>query len=166
MTSRIFWVKASPPWRLAVMARPRGNDYLPDDIAAVRDGGVDVVVSMLEPHEAKRHGLAEEKRHCLDAGLEFVSVPTEDHNVPGSIDATHEVIAHLAARLAAGKAVAAHCFAGLGRSPLMIGLLLIHRGHAAKEAFDLVSAARGWQVPEMTEQFAWAERYAAWLARR
>lgn len=166
MSHRIYWVKTLPPGRLAVMARPRGNDWLAGDVATVRQSGVDVVVSMLEPHEAGRLGLAEEGRHCLAAGMEFVSLPIEDHNVPASIEAAHEVVAHVSNRLAAGKAVAAHCFAGLGRSPLMIGLLLIHRGHAVQEAFDLISEARGWEVPEMAEQLAWAEGYAAWLARR
>lgn len=166
MSHRIFWVKAPPPGRLGVMARPRGNDFLAGDMAAVRQSGVDIVVSMLEAHEAKRLGLAEEERHCLDAGMEFVSLPVEDHNVPSSMTDTHAAIAALADRLAAGKAVAAHCFAGLGRSPLMIGLLLIHRGNAVRETFEMISTARGWEVPEMTEQLAWAESYAAWLARR
>ncbi len=46
------WVQAIEPARLALSARPRGGDELPDEILSWRAAGIDKVVSFLEPREA------------------------------------------------------------------------------------------------------------------
>ena len=33
MTSDLYWVESPTPGRLAVFARPRGGDWLPDEVA-------------------------------------------------------------------------------------------------------------------------------------
>ena len=52
MTPDLFWIVG--PWRgrLAIAARPRGGDWLEDEITGWRLAGIDIVVSLLESHEA------------------------------------------------------------------------------------------------------------------
>lgn len=52
------------PWSgsLAIAARPRGGDWLDDELRGWRDSGVDVMVSLLEPDETIQLDLGK-KRH-------------------------------------------------------------------------------------------------------
>src|SRR5207237_6272615 len=105
MMSDLYWVPTPAPGRLAVMARPRGGDWLADEVAGWKRAGVDVVVSMLTPDEAAEFDLAGEARACRDRGIRFEALPTPDRGVPAS-SAAAELAARLAADLAAGKAIA------------------------------------------------------------
>lgn len=60
MNPRLYWIPG--PWkgRPAITSRPRGNDWLGDEVQGWRAQGVDVVVSLLEPHEVTDLGLEQE----------------------------------------------------------------------------------------------------------
>ncbi len=45
-----YWINANG-LRLAIVPRPRGWDWLADDIAALRSAGIDVLLSALTPAE-------------------------------------------------------------------------------------------------------------------
>ena len=154
--ARVFWVEASIPGRIAVVARPRSMLHFVE----LKRLGVDVLVSMLEPDEAKEVGLDREAEHCARAGIEYLSVPITDHGVPGSFESIDAAVADITIHLARGRGVGAHCYAGLGRSPLMVASILIHHGLSHRKAIDLVSAARGLPVPEMDSQHVWLFNYA------
>jgi hypothetical protein len=51
MRTELYWIER--PWRgrLAIMPRPRGGDWLDDEIQSWRRSGVDVVVSLLTREE-------------------------------------------------------------------------------------------------------------------
>ena len=55
-----YWIK-NEGFRLAIIPRPRGQDWLADDIGALRNAGVDIVVSALTPAETEEWGLRERK---------------------------------------------------------------------------------------------------------
>jgi hypothetical protein len=57
MAARVFWIDGAWQGRLAIVPRPRGGDWLEDEIADWRDAGIDVVVSFLEPHEVAEFAL-------------------------------------------------------------------------------------------------------------
>lgn len=154
---RIYWVRMLQPGRLAVVARPRGAAH----VAALKAAGVDVLVSLLEPAEAAHAGLGDEVGLCARAGVAFLSLPVVDHGVPGTFEMVEEAIVAISDHLRAGRGVGAHCYAGLGRSPLFVASVLIHHGHDDAAAIDLVSTARGCPVPEMAEQHRWLEMFAA-----
>ena len=78
-----FWIKTEGV-RLAITPRPRGRDWLDDDIRFLQRAGVDVVVSALTPAEVEELGLLEEGHCCQSNGLEFLSFPIEDRSVPPS----------------------------------------------------------------------------------
>ncbi|HET9223129.1 MAG TPA: hypothetical protein VFO07_11520, partial [Roseiflexaceae bacterium] len=51
MPSTLFWIATPAPGRLATMARPRGGDWLAGELVAVRELGVDKLVSLLTIEE-------------------------------------------------------------------------------------------------------------------
>src|SRR5215472_3508891 len=58
MKPDLFWIPG--PWRgrLAVATRPRGGDWLEDELRSWREAGVDLSVSLLEPDEAAQLDLS------------------------------------------------------------------------------------------------------------
>ena len=153
----IFWVEAPAAGRLAVVSRPR----VLASFTELKASGIDVLVSLLEDEEAADVGLGDEAAHCRVAGIEPVSVPIADHGVPASLTAIDVPVAAIVRYLEAGRGVGAHCYAGLGRSPLLVAATLIRLGHTVGDAIEQVSRARGCPVPEMDSQHAWLEAFAA-----
>ena len=51
MNPDLFWIPG--PWRgrLAMATRPRGGDWLDDEVSGWRRAGLDVIVSLLEKDE-------------------------------------------------------------------------------------------------------------------
>lgn len=151
-TLRVYWIKAPSvaPGRLAVMPRP-----LPHQFDELKRQGIDVVVSMMEQGEAAELGLGDEAGLCAAAGIEFLNLPIIDHGIPSAVTPVTRLSRQIATHLEGGRGVAVHCFAGLGRSPLMCAAVLIDGGMGALEACDLISDTRGIGVPEMAEQSDW-----------
>ena len=65
-----------------MMARPRGNDWLDDDIKKLSFSNTDIVVSLLEKSEEQELGIQKEKEHCIKYGMEFISYPIIDRSLP------------------------------------------------------------------------------------
>ena len=137
------------------MARPFGGERLGEELDRIRAEGVDVVVSLLEPLEEVVLELRGEGAACAAAGVELLRFPVRDHDVPQSPDAVIEIGRQISARLDAKKAVAIHCYAGIGRSSLLAAAVLILRGMRAEDAFAKISHARGVLVPDTIEQRNW-----------
>lgn len=156
-----FWVDAGPQVRLAIVPRPRGNDWLEDELSQIREAGVDVLVSMLQPEEAAELGLSAEAELCAAGGLQFRSFPIPDRETPSSTAAFAEFVADLQAEIHAGRSVAVHCRASIGRSSLLLAALLTGEGLTPGEAFRRLSKARGLQVPDTPDQIRWIESFAA-----
>ncbi len=160
------------PWRgqMAIVPRPRGGDWLEDDVRVWKDDGFDLVVSLLTTGEMKDLGLADEADSIRTQGLQFDQLQIPDLGVPPSMASALEFLEKLRSELAAGKNVAVHCRQGIGRSGLVAASLLSLSGIDPETAFQQVSAARGLPVPETPEQKNWvmrlAEEFAAPTAGR
>jgi protein-tyrosine phosphatase len=150
------------PWpgHLLISARPRGGDWLEDDVRWWRDSGIDVVVSLLTPEESIELEVEGEEKRSDEAGIVFVSFPIADREVPRSQAKALEVIDSLEAALAKRKKVAVHCRQGIGRSGLMAACLLVRAGVEPSAAFERVSAIRGCAVPETAQQREWVLQFA------
>ncbi len=160
MVSDVFWIDGVWRGRLALLPRPRGGDWLADEVQAWRRAGIDVVVSLLTDDEVTDLGLTHEAETCGAKGIEYRAFPVPDRGVPSSYAAPQSLARSLESKLAAGKNVGIHCRAGIGRSPLLAASLLVLAGLDPGAALERVSAARGVPVPETAEQREWLTHFA------
>jgi protein-tyrosine phosphatase len=166
MFTELFRIEGPWPGQLAISARPRGGDWLQQEILAWKRAGIDVIVSLLEPWEAADLNLANEASDSEANGIQFLSFPIVDRNIPTSSADVHGFLAKIDTELSQGKNVAVHCRQGIGRAGLIAAALLIERGLHPEEAIRRVSASRRVPIPETDEQRVWLESYAATSAHR
>jgi protein-tyrosine phosphatase len=164
MWTRLYWAEGPWPGKLALAARPRGGDWLADEIAAWRGAGVDTILSLLTAEEEQELDLTNEAREVKKNGMRFISLPIPDRQVPRSESEVTATIEKLDADLSSGKNVVIHCRQGIGRSGLLAACLLITKGLSSGAAVESASAARGLAIPETPEQRRWIDHYAASLA--
>ena len=79
----LYWIKAQE-LRLAIVARPRGGDWLLDDLKSLKQAGIEVLVSLLTGAESHELGLLEEAQCCKEVGIVFLTFPIEDRAAPSS----------------------------------------------------------------------------------
>ena len=155
MIARPYWITS----QLAIVPRPRGDDWLDDEMLALREAGIDVVVSMLEKDEARNLGLEREAASAQQKGLLFINFAITDRGVPLDTLAFIEFLKGLENLLARGKRVGVHCRASIGRSSVTSGSLLIRSGIPSEKAWTQISTARDCEVPDTTEQRDWVESH-------
>lgn len=158
---RVYWVDAELNGRLAIIGRPAGDHRLGREIKALRAAGVDIVVSLLTFEENVGCGLLDEDELCESEGIRFVSLPVRDHGLPESSEPVQAVVNDLREELRRGKSIGIHCFAGIGRSSLLLASILAAEGMTVAQAFTRISRARGFHTPDTAEQFHWVESFAA-----
>jgi protein-tyrosine phosphatase len=145
------------------MPRPRGGDWLEDEIQSWRQAGVAAVLSLLTREEIDELSLSHEEGLARANGLQYLSFPVPDRDVPSSKEAFYNLIVKLAEQLAEGRNVAVHCRQGIGRAGLVAACLLILSGMDPEAAIRQVSAARACPVPETPEQQQWTMGFAKWM---
>jgi protein-tyrosine phosphatase len=152
--SRLHWIPISVTGRLAIMARPRADEWLEIEIDAWKSAGVDRVISLLEPDEVSELCLQAEARLCRERGVGFLSFPIPDRGLPDRMD-TRMMVDSVAHDLTVGRSVAIHCRAGIGRSSLIAACVQVCLGVEALQALSLIREARGVSVPDTEEQREW-----------
>jgi len=157
--SEIFWIEGEPEARLAIVMRPAGDDWLEDELRGLRRGGIDTLVSMLEPWEAEALGLAREGPLAKEAGMQFLSFPIPDRHTPPETRAFRQFAGELARRLRAGERIGVHCRGSIGRCTLAAASALVHLGWKPKDALAAISSARRFPVPDTDEQKEWILDY-------
>lgn len=160
MKPNFYWIEG--PWkgRLAIFARPRGGDWLEDEVRFWKKAGLDTVVSALVPEETQELELSNEAALCKIHGINFISFPVEDREVPLSMSRTRELAETLDNALDAGKSVGIHCRQGIGRSSLLAACVLLLENVEPAKAFESICQARGGPVPDTLEQKEWVSRFA------
>jgi protein-tyrosine phosphatase len=163
--TNFYWVNG--PWngKLALAARPRGGDWLEDDVAQWKRAGIGAVLSLLTPEEEKEFDLRAEGEQTRKQGLEFLSFPIPDMQVPRSEAKLARALEDVTSALSSGRNVLVHCRQGIGRTGLVAACLLIRSGMSPGAALEIISTARGMAVPETSEQRDWIERYAPALTK-
>jgi protein-tyrosine phosphatase len=152
MPSDLYWIDTGSDRRLAIMARPRAGDWLEDEIDHWKRSGVAIVVSLLEREEVADLGLEEEAAICARNGIDFLSFPIPDRMTPADVA---EAMRFAAATMAAEKAVAIHCRAGIGRSSIMAAAMLVSESTRPDAALAAIAEARGPPVPDTEAQRRW-----------
>jgi protein-tyrosine phosphatase len=161
MKAEIYWIDGMSPGRLGIAARPRGGDWLDDEVAAWRAAGVDCVVSALTPAEERELDLADEEAVCRQRGMQFVRCPIPDRGVPASAASLRQVLSRIVGNLRADRAVLTHCRQGIGRSALIAACALAANGEDPDRAFVRIERVRGRPVPDTDEQREWVRRFVA-----
>lgn len=157
---KLYWIENAGGGRLAISARPRGGDWLEDEVEGWRQQGVDVVVSLLTASENAELELKSEGSLSKAKGLRFVSFPIEDRSVPASAAKLRGLAAQLSSEIQQGKKVAVHCRQGIGRSSMVAAAVLLQAGDDLDQALRSIRNARGLEVPETIEQRRWLEQFA------
>lgn len=148
---------AVPSGALAIVARPRGGDWLQDEMRALREARIDILVSALTEEEERELELIAEERFAAEAGMTFRRLRIPDRDAPAEEMTTIavEFLRELAGDLRRGSSIAAHCRMGLGRSAMIVASLLILTGTEADDAFTAVAKSRGFSVPDTAAQRKW-----------
>lgn len=160
MKSEIYWHKKKFPGRIALVARPRGGDWLESEVSSWADAGLDVVVSMLDESETREFELEREGELSNTKKIDFVSFSVPDRSVPASKNEFLILVKKLKEHLLAGKNVGIHCRQSVGRAPLLAAAVMTFLRTEPDEAFRQLSVARGREVPETEEQADWVRRFA------
>ncbi|MBB4931909.1 protein-tyrosine phosphatase [Lipingzhangella halophila] len=160
MRPNLHRVDLDGPGELAMMAHPRGLDWLGDEMAALAREGVDIVVCALTEAERDELGLADEEREAGGAGLRFVGLPVADRGV-WEVRAVLPRLRELARALHGGASIVTHCRYGIGRASVLAGALLVLNGADPEEVWPRLERARGLAVPDTAEQRRWIAELAA-----
>ncbi len=120
--------------RLGGMAQPGLTGPVRDDLKYLAAYEVSTLVTLTEkPLDVEPVLLAE---HGISRVIHF---PIRDMGVPSMGEAA-ALTWRLTRALEAGEVVVLHCRGGLGRTGLMLALLLLARGHSAREAVEQLRA--------------------------
>lgn len=163
LLSTIYTIEG--PWKgwLAIVPRPRGGDWLEDEVRAWRECDLDVIVSLLTVGETSELGLDDEAVQAQANGVQLFQFPISDYNVPSSLDGALAFIEKLDQALSTGMNVGIHCRQGIGRSSTIASALLVLRGVDPDEAWTRIGSARGCRVPDTVEQREWVSKFARYL---
>jgi len=160
-SSYVFWIVGTPPPGLAIVLRPRGGDWLEDELMRMKRDGVQVLVSLLEIDEAEELGLSEEAEMAAQTGLQYLSYPIPDRHTPPDRKEFRRFAEKLAERLHVGQRIGIHCRGSIGRATITAACALIHFGWKPEAALDAIEEARGCAVPDTEEQRRWIIEYEA-----
>jgi protein-tyrosine phosphatase len=114
MKPTIYWIDGPWPGKMAIVARPRGNEWLEDEIEGIVQSDIDVIISLLTSAENLELGLSSEADVVQQKGAIFKSFPITDYGVPESLNSVHALVSDLEGLLEEGKSVAIHCRQGIG----------------------------------------------------
>ena len=156
----IYWIEG--PWagKLAILSRPRGEDWLGDEVKGWKEAGINFVVSLLRSGEESELGLATEADIVKRNGLTYISFPIADYGVPGSQIPVQQLAAKLNDQLSRGACVGVHCRQSIGRSSLIAACVFVTSGETPQRAFEHIELARGVPVPDTAEQKEWVNSFA------
>ena len=156
--TQIYWITEFDGARLGTMPRPRGGDWLKDELSHLQRTGVGLVVCLLDADEIEELDLMQERMLCYDLDMDYLRFSIPDFDVPESTGDFLDVVEKIDKQLGKGTSVVIHCRMGIGRSSLMAASVLMRRGNSLKKAIGMITAARGRSVPDTDEQMRFLEK--------
>ena len=159
MKPQPFHIQTFNNGSLSAMAMPDAN-ALESDLLALKNVGIDKILSLLEEAESQQLGLHNQQSLTENAGMEFQRFPIPDYGVPDFLD-LQVLITQIRRDLELGKHLLVHCRGGVGRTGLICCCVLVTTGLNVPDAISIVTTKRSEQVPETPEQIDMIIRYAA-----
>ncbi|MGH8319913.1 MAG: ADP-ribosylglycohydrolase family protein [Steroidobacteraceae bacterium] len=127
--------------------------------------GIECFVDLTHPTEIDSYDQA------LPFHVEYLRKPIRDHSLPEKREHMMEILDCLHDALQSGRPAYVHCRAGIGRTGMVIGCLLVERGLTGEQALD--ELARLWQQcerskfwPSVPETEAQTEYVRQWPPRK
>jgi len=130
------------PDKLAGMGHPGWTDQLPQALEALKEKGIGAIVSLDET------GLLDDV--VAQHGFAYRHYPIDDF-CPPTLEQARAFVGFVDEQIRKGRAVVAHCWAGIGRTGTMLACYLIHQGDSADNA---IREVRRWGGIETREQEA------------
>src|SRR5215469_9376553 len=126
--------------------------------------GIECFLDLTHPSEIDPYDQA------LPFHIDYLRKPIRDHGLPERREHMMEILDCLHDALGSGRPVYVHCRAGIGRTGMVVGCLLVERGLTGEQALD--ELARLWQQsersklwPSVPETEAQADYVRLWKAR-
>ncbi|MEM1023365.1 MAG: protein-tyrosine phosphatase family protein [Myxococcota bacterium] len=151
------WIDVDGRFRMGIIQRPPGGPSVDRAMQTLRLNGVDLLVSLQPPNEARACGLEREADAATLAGIDFLRFPITDHGVPTSTEDAIAFAQRVLQELEAGRSALLHCFAGIGRSGLMALSVMRLAGFGLEDAAARATEARRIRVPETQSQWSWLQ---------
>lgn len=117
----------------------------PSEIQSLVSNGVTLFLDLT--HE----GELEPYAHLLPPSARHVRIPIRDFSVP-SVEQLEGALDEIDAELAAGGIVYVHCWAGCGRTGVVVASWLVRHGMSPRDALAKIAEARGLGCPQTLEQ--------------
>ncbi|MEM0998610.1 MAG: tyrosine protein phosphatase [Bacteroidota bacterium] len=143
-----------------MMPRPRGGDWLEDEMLVLRQMGVSTLLSLLTYPERVELQLDRQWHWCEKYHINYLNYRIPDCEVPERFYDYHYHVLWLDRALKAGNKTVVHCRMGIGRTSMLVAGVMLLNGADPDTVFDRISAARTLSVPDTAEQRAWVLRHA------
>lgn len=134
-------------------------------LSALLSCGIECFVDLTQPAEIDPYDEA------LPFRIEYLRKPIRDHGLPERREHMMEILDCLREALHSGKPAYLHCRAGIGRTGMVVGCLLVERGLTGAQALD--ELARLWRQsersklwPNVPETEAQTEYVRLWRPRK
>ena len=137
---------------LYAMPCPLAED-LNEQLIRLKARGINRVISLLEIDEARKLGVADEAELCRKHELGYENFPIRDFSTAADPATFRSLVAKISAQLVEGDNIVVHCYAGIGRTGILVGATLIENGFSAREAAEVMSSSRGKNMPQTQEQY-------------
>jgi protein-tyrosine phosphatase len=132
---------------------------LGEDLRALADAGVRVLVLLVEDHELERWGSPAIVELAVEQGVRIERWPMIDGTAPGTIAEMRDIIASINRARDAGD-VAVACVGGVGRTGTVVACALVSAGMTAANSIAEVRRVRHPTAVETADQVAFVEAFA------
>jgi len=139
------------------MPHPLGGEHLTKNIENIKHQGYEVIISMLTHEEQKELDLLNEGQICKRNNILFMNFPIRDE-VADSDANTIKFVNDLESVQKLKNKIIFHCRGGVGRSSMILSLLVSRLGVTPKVSFELISKSRGKVAPENEIQKQWVNK--------
>jgi protein-tyrosine phosphatase len=117
----------------------------PAEVGALQDAGVTLFLDLTQEGELEPYA------HYVTPPSRHLRMPIRDFSVPTG-EQLLEILDEIDAELRFGGLVYVHCWAGCGRTGVVVGSWLVRHGTDPRAALRRVAEARGAGCPQTLEQ--------------